>query len=168
MDSFPFGRKIRRGGLLAVLFSVCSVIYSNATHLRAGEIVATRVNCNSLTFIITVTVYTNTKNTTVLFGGDQDILNFGDGETMLVPETANTIRLDLNSDGSVATASFTVTHTYSGIGSYTISYKEPNRNEGVLNMDASVNTTFYLETVVSVDPFLGCNNTPRLLIAPID
>ncbi len=168
MDSFPFGRKIRRGGLLAVLFTVCAIIHSNATHLRAGEIVATRVNCNSLTFIITVTVYTNTKNTTVLFGGDQDILNFGDGETMLVPETPNTIRLDLNSDGSVATASFTIAHTYSGIGSYTISYKEPNRNEGVLNMDASVNTTFYLETVVSVDPFLGCNNTPRLLIAPID
>jgi len=153
---------------LAVLLTVCAIIHSNATHLRAGEIVATRVNCNSLTFIITITVYTNTKNTTVLFGGDQDILNFGDGETMLVPETANTIRLDLNSDGSVATASFTVSHTYPGNGTYTISYKEPNRNEGVLNMDASVNTTFYLETVVSLNPFLGCNNTPRLLIAPID
>ena len=168
MNSFPFGRNVRRGGVLAVLLTVFAFTQSWATHLRAGEIVATRVNCNSLTFIITITVYTNTKNTTVLFGGDQDILNFGDGVTMLVPETANTIRTDLNSDGSVATASFTVTHTYSGIGTYTISYKEPNRNEGVLNMDASVNTTFYLETVVSLDPFLGCNNTPRLLVPPID
>ena len=35
-------------------------------------------------------------------------------------------------------------------------------------MDASVNTTFYLETEINVDPFLGCNNTPNLLIAPID
>jgi hypothetical protein len=161
---------VRRFGCIA-LMGIAMLALSNtarATHLRAGEIVAVRENCNSLTFIITITVYTNTKNTTVLFGGDQDILNFGDGETMLVPETPNTVRLDLNADGSVATASFTISHTYSGNGTYVISYKEPNRNEGVLNMDASVNTTFYLETVVTTDPFLGCNNTPRLLVPPID
>ncbi|MBL0744942.1 gliding motility-associated C-terminal domain-containing protein [Chryseolinea lacunae] len=145
------------------------VFRSQATHLRAGEITATRVNCNSLTFIITITVYTNTKNTTVLFGGDQDVLNFGDGsKSVFVPETPNTLRPDLDPDGSVATASFTISHTYSGFGTYVISYREPNRNEGVLNMDASVNTTFYLETVVTVDPFLGCNNTPKLLVPPID
>ncbi|MEP6734490.1 MAG: gliding motility-associated C-terminal domain-containing protein [Chryseolinea sp.] len=150
------------------LLMLCTVFHANATHLRAGEIIATRVNCNSLTFIITVTVYTNTKNTTVLFGGDTEFLNFGDGTSIQVPETPNTIRLDLNPDGSVATASFTIEHTYPGVGRYLISYREPNRNESVLNMDNSVNTTFYLETSLSVDPFLGCNNTPRLLIAPID
>lgn len=157
----------RVGAISAILMMVC-LVKGHATHLRAGEITAVRESCNSLTFIITVTVYTNTKNTTVLFGGDQDVLNFGDGNTTLVPETPNTIRLDLDSDGSVATASYTIRHTYSGIGQYTISYREPNRNEGVLNMDASVNTTFYLETIVNIDPFLGCNNTPRLLIPPID
>ncbi len=164
----PFWRLFGRAGIAIVFLLLVTGIRSYATHLRAGEIVAVRENCNSLTFIITVTVYTNTKNTTVLFGGDQDILNFGDGETVLVPETENTIRLDLNPDGTVATASYTISHTYSGNGTYVISYKEPNRNEGVLNMDASVNTTFYLETVVTTDPFLGCNNTPRLLIPPID
>jgi len=168
MNSIAFGQNLKRAGILTALLVTCAVMRSNATHLRAGEIVAVRENCNSLTFIITVTVYTNTKNTTVLFGGDQDILNFGDGQTMLIPETQNTPRPDLNIDGSVATASFTVSHTYSGNGTFIISYKEPNRNEGVLNMDASVNTTFYLETVVTTDPFLGCNNTPRLLIPPID
>lgn len=159
---------LSRCGILTAVLFLCSVFQVNATHLRAGEIVAVRDGCNSLTFIITITVYTNTRNTTVLFGGDQDILNFGDGTTMFVPETQNTIRLDLNPDGSVATASFTVSHTYSGNGTFVISYREPNRNEGVLNMDASVNTTFYLETVVTTDPFLGCNNTPRLLVPPID
>jgi hypothetical protein len=168
MEFVVFGQKFAKAAIVAVLLVMVGFSQAWATHLRAGEIVAVRENCNSLTFIITVTVYTNTKNTTVLFGGDQDILNFGDGETMLVPETPNTIRLDLNPDGSVATASFTISHTYSGNGTYVISYKEPNRNEGVLNMDASVNTTFYLETVVSIDPFLGCNNTPRLLVPPID
>jgi hypothetical protein len=169
MNLFVFGKNLLSAGILAVILTFGIIFQATATHLRAGEIVAVRENCNSLTFIITVTVYTNTKNTTVLFGGDQDILNFGDGsEPVLIPETPNTIRLDLNPDGSVATASYTIKHTYSGIGTYVISYREPNRNEGVLNMDASVNTTFYLETLVSVDPFLGCNNTPKLLIPPID
>lgn len=168
MNSTAFGQNLRRAGVIAVLLVMITAIHSHATHLRAGEIVAVRENCNSLTFLITVTVYTNTKGTTVKFGGDQDILNFGDGQTMLIPETENTIRLDLNPDGSVATAQFVWSHTYSGPGTYTISYREPNRNEGVLNMDASINTTFYLETVVGIDPFLGCNNTPKLLVPPID
>ncbi len=167
---FIVGRsKLIYASAIASLLMICVVFQAQATHLRAGEIIAVRENCSSLTFTITVTVYTNTKDTNVLFGGDTEFLNFGDGTApVAVPETPNTVRLDLNPDGSVATASFTIQHTYPGIGRYTISYREPNRNEGVLNMDASVNTTFYLETVLSVDPFLGCNNTPRLLIAPID
>lgn len=137
-----------------------------ATHLRAGEIIVERVSCNSLTFRITVTVFTNTINTNVLFGGEDDWLDFGDGTRMLVPETPNTQRLDLG-DG-IATASFTVLHTYSGFQEYIVSYSEPNRNEGVVNMDGSVNTRFYIETKIIIDPFLGCNNTPKLLVPPID
>jgi len=142
-------------------------VYSaKATHLRAGEITVERVNCSSLTFRITVTVFTNTLNTNVLFGGEDDWLDFGDGNRMLVPETQNTNRPDLGE--GIATASFTITHTYSGNGRYMISYSEPNRNAGVVNMDGSVNTRFYIETLIIVDPFLGCNNTPKLLVPPID
>src|SRR5690606_31689994 len=57
---------------------------------------------------------------------------------------------------------------YPGPGKYTISYREPNRNQGVLNMDASVNTRFYIETESFIDPCLGCDNTPVLVIPPID
>lgn len=167
MNFTAIGQNLRRTSVVVLLLVLAGAFHANATHLRAGEIVAVRESCNSLTFIITVTVYTNTKST-VKFGGDQDILNFGDGTSMLIPETENTIRLDLNAEGIVATASFTVRHTYSGNSTFVISYREPNRNEGVLNMDASINTTFYLETIVSTDPFLGCNNTPKLLVPPID
>jgi hypothetical protein len=152
------------------------VSYSaQATHLRAGEITVRRDACNSLKFWITVTVFTNTKNTNVLFGGDDDILDFGDGSDpdrdgkpgILVPETQNTIRSDLGE--GIATASFTISHIYSAGSSFTISYSEPNRNEGVVNMDNSVNTRFYIETEISIDPFLGCNeNTPILGVPPID
>lgn len=153
-------------GVFSILF--LSAISVGATHLRAGEITVKRVNCQSLTFEITITVYTNTGSS-VLFGGlagEEDILDFGDGTWILVEETPNTPRPDLGPN--VGTASRTYTHTYSGNRRYVISYREPNRNEGVLNMDNSVNTRFYIETEINIDPFLGCNNTPNLLIPPID
>ena len=149
-----------------ILFTFFAITESSATHLRAGDIVAVRQNC-SRTFIITITVYTNTGST-VRFGGDRDIINFGDGTWEYVPEIENTPRPDLDAEGTVATASYTITHTYPTTGTYVISYREPNRNEGVLNMDGSINTTFYLETVIKMDAFLGCNDTPRLLVPPID
>lgn len=138
-----------------------------ATHLRAGEIIVERESCNSLTFRITVTVFTNTIDTNVLFGGEDDWLDFGDGVRIPVkPEIPNTLRPDLGP--GIATASFTTLYTYSGFQEYTISYSEPNRNRGVVNMDGSVDTRFYIETKIIVDPFLGCNNTPKLLVPPID
>ena len=145
---------------------ITAFVYSSyATHLRAGEITVERVGCSNI-WRITVTVYTNTINTNVLFGGEDDWLDFGDGNRMLIPEQENIPRPDLGE--GIATASFTVTHAYSGNGRFVISYSEPNRNAGVVNMDASVNTRFYIETVIIVDPFLGCNNTPKLLVPPID
>jgi hypothetical protein len=153
--------------LFLSLVLITAFVYSGyATHLRAGEITVERVNCSSLTFRITVTVFTNTINTNVLFGGEDDWLDFGDGKRMLIPEQENVLRPDLG-DG-IATASFTITHPYSGNGKYVISYSEPNRNAGVVNMDGSVNTRFYIETMIIIDPFLGCNNSPKLLVPPID
>jgi hypothetical protein len=158
--------------LLALTFFA---LQAQATHLRAGEITVRRDACNSLKFWITITVFTNTINTQVLFGGDDDILDFGDNSDpdgdgipgILVPETENTLRPDLGE--GIATASYTIGYTYAGPGNYTISYSEPNRNEGVVNMDQSVNTRFYLETKISVDPFFGCNTyTPVLEVPPID
>lgn len=173
------------GGLMNFKFKVGIVFFltalflglfnkdAQATHLRAGQIVATRVSCSGLTFRITITVYTNTGSP-VQFGGEMDVLDFGDGSDpdndgrpgMLVPETANTIDPALGP--GVGFASFTIEHTYSSAGRYVISYIEPNRNGGVLNMDNSISTTFYLETQINIDPFFGCNNTPQLLIPPID
>lgn len=154
--------------LALVVLGFAGIQPALATHLRAGEITVVRENCQSLTFTITITVYTNTGSS-VLFGGrvgEDDILEFGDGEWILVEEQANTPRPDLGPN--VGTASYTISHTYPGPGKYVISYREPNRNQGVLNMDNSVNTRFYIETEIFIDPFLGCNNTPVLLIPPID
>ncbi len=151
-----------RGILLGLL--MMSGVQALATHLRAGEITIERVNCTSLAFKITITVYTNTGSE-IRFG--DGLLDFGDGTRPLTtPSIENTIRPDLGPN--VGIVSFTTTHTYSGIGRYVISYLEPNRNAGILNMFNSVETTFYLESQINIDPFLGCDNSPVLLVPPID
>ena len=139
-------------------------ISANATHLRAGEITLERVSCTDLTFKITITVYTDTGSP-IKFG--DGTLDFGDGTAPLTtPTIDNTRRPDLGPE--VGTVSFTTTHTFGGPGKYVISYLEANRNAGVLNMSNSVETRFYVETQIIIDPFLGCSNTPRLLVPPID
>lgn len=155
-----------RNLLLVVTLFIGVSFPARASHLRAGEITAERIGCTGLTYRITVTVFTNTINTNVLFGGLEDWLDFGDGNRMLVPEQPNLLRPDLGK--GIATASFTVTYTYSGNGSYVISYTEPNRNGGVVNMYNSFGTPFYLESRIVVDPFLGCNDSPKLGVPPID
>ena len=143
MKLFPAVSNVLRFVFVTMLFTFFIVIESQATHLRAGDIIVERQNCSSRTFKITVTVYTNTGST-VRFGGEQDILNFGDGTWELVPATRNTPRPDLDAEGTVATASYTAFHRFPSTGTYVISYREPNRNRGVLNMDVSGDTRFYL------------------------
>ena len=167
MKPEPVRPALKSYALAVILFVFC-LSYARATHLRAGELTVTRENCSSLVFIITLTTYTDSRSP-VRVGGEGERIYFGDGESVVVPLIENTTRLDLNPDGTVATATFTVRHTYPGSGKrYTITYQELNRNRDVLNMSASVNTPFYLETEFFVDSFLGCSNSPRLLVAPID
>jgi hypothetical protein len=165
MEPRPFRLSLTSFALATALFTIC-IHQARATHLRAGEITVQRENCSSLTFIITLTTYTNTK-TDARTGGQGEILYFGDDRSVEVPLTENTVRLDLNPDGSVATATFVVRHTYPGTGHYTIRYQETNRNRDVLNMDASVNTPFYLETEFFIDSYLGCSNSPKLWWRPL-
>jgi len=151
--------------LLVLAGLILPVAQAEATHLRAGEITVERVNCTSRRFKVTVTVYTDTNCTScVLFGGSQDILDFGDGSRIFVPETPNT---PYPGGGGIGIASRTFIHDFPAQGKYTISYIEPNRNAGVLNMSNSVGTTFYLETQIDLS-VLGCGNSPKLLVPPID
>ncbi|MEI9918263.1 MAG: gliding motility-associated C-terminal domain-containing protein [Bacteroidota bacterium] len=136
-----------------------------ATHLRAGEIIATRVSCTALTFRITVTVYIDTGSG-VHFGGPGEFLNFGDSTFVEVPDTPTTPRPDLGQN--MGMAQFVITHTYAGYGRYLIRYAEPFRNGSVVNLDDPLSTLFYIETLVDMDPLLGCDNTPQLLVPPID
>jgi hypothetical protein len=166
---WKYGGKIL---LFAVGIFLLPVLKAQATHLRAGQITVERQNCASRLFRITVTVYTDTGSG-VLFGGTQDYLDFGDGSDpdgdgrpgILVPEIPHSPLPGYGPEFGFA--SFSTIHSFPGPGRYTISYVEPNRNEGVLNIDNSVLTTFYIETQIDLT-LASCPNSPRLLIPPID
>lgn len=139
-----------------VIFSTSLVMGS---HLRCGYITAKPENCSSRSYSITITVYTDTDSD-VWFGED-GILNFGDGTNLTVPEVTATHRPDLGPN--VEMAQFTVTHNFPDLGIFLISYVEPNRNGGVLNMDDSFNTTFYVETSILISTEFGCTTSPEFL-----
>src|SRR5271166_1297759 len=86
-------------------------IGANATHLRAGDITASRPDCQTLTVAITLHVYTRVDpSVTVVFGGGT--LDFGDGTTLITlprPKPPVIAQVD---NGGVVDVEYPVTHTY--------------------------------------------------------
>lgn len=148
---------------LALASLVLFPILSSATHLRAGEIQVQRIGCNSLTLKITLIIYVDARSN-ILVGGSDDHLSFGDGTSLLVPELPKRV---IDSYLGLAVTVFEIEHTYPGPGAYLVSYLEPNRNEGVVNMDLSANSRFYTETMFKLEAG-KCNGYPTLLSPPID
>ena len=145
----------------AILLSLHSEVF--ATHIRAGEVTAELISCQNFTYRFTLTGYTDLTSD-VIFGGG--IINYGDGVEEDFPVGEYDYFEDLGDE--IALNIYYKEHTFPGPGIYTVSYREFNRNPDIVNMDNSVNTPFYIETVIIIDPFLGCNNTPILLNPPID
>ncbi len=152
---------------------------ASATHLRGGHISIKQLGKTSLTCRITITVYTNTNGTSVLFGGTKfeegDLLDFGDGTArVLVPEIGpgkdviGSTYTIIDAARGVAQATYTVQHTYAGAGRYIVSYREQNRNAGIINFQSSVDTPFYLESSFTLDPFTNkAYSSPNFLTEPL-
>ena len=160
--------------LVCILWAGLTLLVSTnsyGTHIRAGEIIATRVQTpQGLTYRFTLFGYTDAESP-IIFA--QGMINFGDGSDprqvdQLAQEQGGEIILDQDLGNLVEFNKVVVTHTFPAPGRYTISYMESNRNADILNMDNSVNTPFYVETQIIIDPLLGPNNSPQLLVPPID
>ena len=136
--------------------------YTFGTHIRAGEIVVKQSNCQDGSYSITLIMYGNTA-TQIRPGGG--VVGFGDGLSVVTPGGIFVPMFDLTP--SVGVYTFNVDHKYIQPGSYTISYSEPNRNAGILNIQNSVDTPFFIETVISFSPKV-CNNSSVLLTPPVD
>ena len=156
---------------LALLVWLCALNYGSvfATHIRAGEITARRIQTGQgLTYEITVVGYTDTGSTVAFANGT---LDFGDGsEPIVLMNGARLVEQRIIAD-EVAINRYVVEHTFRSPGLfYTISYREANRNDGIINIENgnSVSTPFYIETTLLIDPILGQNDTPELLVPPID
>jgi len=152
-----------KGGLCLLLVFFLSINFSvQATHIKAGDISVKQKICNEGTFIITLSMYGNTSSPIEPGSGS---LNFGDGSVITTPSRSFITRPDLG-DG-IGVYFFSAEHTYSQGGTYTISYSEPNRNAGILNIQNSVSTPFFIDTKIIFDKSI-CNNSPVLLSPPID
>lgn len=148
--------------LTFVLVLLLAAFQARATHIRAGDLVIERVaGTSALTYRIIVTLYRDTQGVPAGVG----TVNFGDGtsEVQVGPRS-----LGIIDNGATEVVEYTVTHTFPSAGTYSISYFERNRNPGIVNMAASNQTPFCVVSTFFISPFLGLNNSPKMLLPPID
>lgn len=151
--------------ILISLFTLLGFLHASATHNRAGEI--TYEHISGYTYKVTITTYTKESAF-----ADRPWLKIKWGD-----EPVNVLDNDLDSlertvvDPSVA---FDVQknvyygyHTYGGPGEFTLVVEDPNRNDGVNNIVASVNQIFCISTTLIISPITGHNNSLQLLNDPI-
>ncbi|MDN5202959.1 T9SS type A sorting domain-containing protein [Fulvivirgaceae bacterium BMA10] len=122
----------------------------NATHLKGGAISLRSNPGNNLSYIIILSFINDGSGV----AGGSGTLMLGDGQTMSPESDADSSSTRVLYNGDILLQYF-LSHTFSGPGSYQISYLEQNRNAGILNMTDAVNTSFYIESNITIDPFLG-------------
>lgn len=140
-----------------------------ATHLRAGEITATRTSSTQLTYKVTLTTYTDQINGRAANDG-QETVNFYFGfSTSRVENYKVTRKKKFLINPSTMCNVYDTTFTFPAPGRYTISCGIVNRNERTINLpQPSENISFYVQTTIVISPSFGLNSTPVLLNIPLD
>ena len=138
-----------------------------ATHYRAGEI--TYKQLGPVLYQISVITYTDPANT----GADRPELEvfFGDNKSEFVRRSngnGEIVNGDINN--TIKKNIYTVTHTYPGSGKYLIHITDPNRIDNIRNINNgnSVDVPFYVESYLIIYSGVGNNQSPVLLMPPID
>ncbi|RZL05160.1 MAG: hypothetical protein EOO62_19760, partial [Hymenobacter sp.] len=138
---------------------------AHATHLRAGDIQAkvdTTPTHNPNRIFFKLTLYRDIGPNTAT--QDNATLFFGDGKRSDIINKTSEVNIGFQTSRII----FYFEHTYPGSGSYTASFIEVNRSANVVNMTTSVGQSFYLSTVITIDPGLGQNHLPVLRAPAID
>ncbi len=151
--------------------------FLKATHNRAGEI--TYKWLGGYTYSITLITYTDDGSS--IADRCKLTIHFGDGDSCQAIRENGVLDISSaecptsfkgvlikTSPINVKKNVYSCVHTYDGPGLYKIYMFDRNRNSGVINVPNSVNQPFYLETLLSINAFLGPNNSPVLTRDPID
>lgn len=161
-----------------LLFLFALVLWANvfATHQRAGEITYRLVpGKGNFTYEVTVVTYSYAPSQ-----ADRNVLeiDFGDGTKDTVYRINGSSGISpagifCNHLGEIVATDikrniYKKVHVFAGQGSFKISLTDPNRNYGILNIPNSVEIPLYIETLLTINPFLGPINSPQLQLPPID
>ncbi len=144
--------------VLMVLLFLATDIF--ATHNRAGEI--TYRNLGGFNYEVTIVTYTK-----ISAPADRPELEifWGDGQKDTIPRT-NGNGVQVAPD--IKRNEYVNTHVYPGPADYVIYFVDQNRNQGVINILGSVNTPFYVQSLLAILPVSIPNSSPVLLQPPID
>ena len=131
-----------------------------ATHQRSADI--TYRHISGLTYEITLISYTYTPSPANAYRDYLTIL-WGDGTSSDIP------RVEIkNLPNDISFNRYVGRHEFPGPSTYTISCEDPNRNGGILNIPNSINVPLFIYSELVISPFAGYNNSPVLLLPPID
>ncbi|MBC8265823.1 MAG: gliding motility-associated C-terminal domain-containing protein [Flavobacteriales bacterium] len=146
---------------LCILFLVCfSALQLKATHNRAGEITYKQIG--PLTFEITLITFTD-PSTMAHQQRTELYFSFSDNTQDTFPRISETLV-----GTNISKNEYIGVHTFPAVGTYIIAMEDPNRNAGVVNIPNSVDVSFYLESILMINPLIGNNSSPILLNSPID
>ncbi|MBL7962704.1 MAG: gliding motility-associated C-terminal domain-containing protein [Flavobacteriales bacterium] len=145
---------------LRTLFLLTALLplVAGATHNRAGEIIYCHVNG----YTYYVEIITHTKTSAPADRPDL-LINWGDGTSSTLARTSIVPIPGSDAQRNI----YPGTHTYNGPGVFELSFEDPNRNEGVLNVPSSVNQIFCVKTELVISPLGGNNCSVRFLNPPL-
>ncbi len=149
------------------VFSLFVSSEAQATHLRAGNIYVksdTTGARNPLRFFFTLVTFSVAAPGA--FEDTEATLYFGDCTSLRVPRASKVVLP--NGQNSTYVNTYRFEHTYSGPGTFTVTFVGENRNASIVNLSNSVQQTFLLQSTLTVDPFLGINQSPILEYPPVD
>ncbi len=144
-----------------------------ATHNRAGEITVEQID----PLMVKATITTYTKATSTQADRDSLTLCWGDGRCDLLiringPSGDSGIPNGETIGNNTKKNIYVGFHNYPALGTYRLFMTDPNRNDGILNVNPpnSVMVEFHLQTIYTLlnPQFQGSNNTPVLLQPPVD
>ncbi len=147
---------------LLLFFLVC--FSAQASHIRAGNIYYqsdTTAARNPMRYFFTLVTYSVAPPP---FEDLEATLYFGDCTSQKVARESRTL-VTVGSDNAFMNV-YKFEHTYTGAGTYLATYTAGSQS-GVVNISSSVKETFYLESTIIVDPFLGVNHAPKFQSYPI-